>query len=384
MPVFVVVLSTTMTSRIVIALAVLILFVSGVHAEEIRLLNVETIPAGAGVKSVVISSDGSKVYCMNLEGMSVYEFDRKSRTLLRKLSFIPHSGKGFDYEKKIWFNSLQEKPVEAHITHDGRFLWVSLHNAGGVVVWDLKENAPFISDMPYKKATIEVYGDNHIVKDVRLPFIETGITPKVITSSKDGLYLFVSNWHSDTVSVIRIDSPEPRDWVKVKDISARIPRGLLSDSKHLYIAEMGNNVISVVELETLTKTSEITVGLNPRHIAFRDGLLYTSLNIESMLAVVDTAKNTMVKTSTCKSPRTIALTGDGKTLFAVCYNSDMLQAFSADGLRPIGKWPSHSHPVGVDVFQDEDLIEVWVANYSSGTLKVFTFKQSPVRHEKPL
>jgi len=60
----------------------------------IQLEGTETVGATYGVKSVLISPDGSRVYSMNLEGMSVYEFDRKSRKLLRKLSFIPTKGKG--------------------------------------------------------------------------------------------------------------------------------------------------------------------------------------------------------------------------------------------------------------------------------------------------
>ena len=56
----------------------------------------ETIKTALGVKSVLVSPDGSKVFSINLEGMSVYEFDRASRKILRKLEFIPHPGTGFD------------------------------------------------------------------------------------------------------------------------------------------------------------------------------------------------------------------------------------------------------------------------------------------------
>ena len=121
-------------------------------APEMELLNVQTIPTGSGVKAVVISPDGSKVYSINLEGMSLYEFDRGSRRIMRKVQFVPHPGKGYNYDKKVWINSYQEKPVEACITHNGRFLWTSLHNAGGVVVWDLENNDTGVEGKPYKEA----------------------------------------------------------------------------------------------------------------------------------------------------------------------------------------------------------------------------------------
>ena len=80
------------------------MFASTAFAEDnnslLKLEGTETVNATYGVKSVLISPYGSRVYSMNLEGMSVYEFDRKSRKLLRKLAFIPTKGTGFDYDKK--------------------------------------------------------------------------------------------------------------------------------------------------------------------------------------------------------------------------------------------------------------------------------------------
>ena len=44
----------------------------------------EVLAAAPGTKSVIFNSDGSKLYAMNLEGMSVYEFDQKTRKLIRE------------------------------------------------------------------------------------------------------------------------------------------------------------------------------------------------------------------------------------------------------------------------------------------------------------
>ena len=104
--------------------------------------------------------------------------------------------------------------------------------------------------------------------------------------------------------------------------------------------------------------------------------LFTSLNIPSKLIKYDLVTQKIVRTAnTEKLPRTIAISKDGQVIFVVCYKGDYLQAFSADNLALLGKWQSRVHPVCVDVYQEGDIIEAWVGNHSSGTLKVFTFRK---------
>ncbi len=349
--------------------------------------DLETLNTGPGVKSVLMSSDTSKVYSINLEGLSIYEFDRKARKIERKLIFMPHPGKGYNYEKKIKIDSYQEKPVEAHITHDGRFLWVSLHNGFGVVVWDLQGGDTYIEGRPYKDAylyerdysNINSTKDTFTKKAIKVLWIKTGTTPKVITSSNDGKFLFVSNWHSGDVSVIKIDSAYPEDWMKIKDIESKsLPRGMIvsPDSKYLYVAQMGGDYIKKISLDNFETLERFKVGVNPRHLIINQGFLYTSLNISAKLLKIDIASGEIVKSAkTNSTPRTIALSKDAKIIFVVCYNGDSLQAFDADNLTLLGTWTSKSHPVALDVCQDGDTFEVWVGNHSSGTLNLFTIKK---------
>ena len=91
------------------------------------------ITSASGTKSVLFNSKGTKLYAMNLEGMSVYEFDRSSRKILREFKFRPTKGTGWDYEADTAIASFEEKPVEACFSNNDKILWVSLHNAGGIV-----------------------------------------------------------------------------------------------------------------------------------------------------------------------------------------------------------------------------------------------------------
>ena len=121
----------------------------------------------------------------------------------------------------------------------------------------------------------------------------------------------------------------------------------------------------------------VQVGINPRHVILNHGLLYVSLNKSDKLVKYDIINKQVVGTAdTDRRPRTIATTSDGKLVFVVCYYGESLQAFRSEDLTLLGRWESRLHPVAVDVFEDGDTVEVWVGNYSSGTIQVFTMKSS--------
>ncbi|NLW46698.1 MAG: hypothetical protein GXY86_05125 [Firmicutes bacterium] len=333
-----------------------------------------------GVKAIIAGKDDSRFYSINLEGLSVYEFNRETKKILRKLTFVAHPGKGYNYDKKEWFDSYQEKPVEALFTHEGRYLWMSLHNAGGVVVWDLEDDDTFVEGRPFKEAWLEdLSSGSPAKKKIRLLWIKTNTTPKVIAATPDDKYLFVSNWHSNTVSVLDISSSLSKDWVVIKELGpSPIPRGMVAsaDSDLLYLGQMGSDHISIIELESFKKLRSINVGINPRHLIRYGDYIYCSLNLSAKLVKIDTNTEKVIhKVSTGRSPRTISITKDGKYVFVTCYNADQLQAFDADSLKLIGSWESKGHPVASEVFREGDLIEVWVGNHTYGTVKVFTFQE---------
>lgn len=167
----------------------------------IKLLHEENIKSSYGTKSIFISPDNEKVYTVNLEGMSIIEYDRQSRKKLREIEFIPTPGTGYDYQKRISIPSYQEKPVEACFIHNGKYLCISLHNAGGIVIWNLYNGKDSITNSSYKEAYLIDFIKRTKTK-IKLPFINTGKTPKVIAETPDDRYLFVSNWHSNNVSQI--------------------------------------------------------------------------------------------------------------------------------------------------------------------------------------
>jgi hypothetical protein len=352
---------------------------SAIEYEKKELLN-----AAPGTKSVLFNSNGSKLYAMNLEGMSVYEFDQPTRKVVKEFKFKRTKGMGWDYEKDKPIPSYEEKPVEACLSHEDRILWVSLHNAEGIVPIRLDSinlNRAPANKKQSKKITV-VYPGSLQKDSFHVPLIKTGKTPKIISRTADSKYLLVSNWHSYNVSVLETNINE---YPYAKVIStipvSSIPRGIVVDDKsnRSFVAIMGGASIAVINNTVWMKETDIAVASNPRHIVMdTSGHIFVSYNKLGKIACIDAETgNTLFTAATAAKPRTIMLSKNYKFLFATCYSSDTVEVFKINdnGFSKVISLPCKGHPVGVDIFEDNNKLEAWVCSYSNGSISVFSFKK---------
>jgi DNA-binding beta-propeller fold protein YncE len=344
----------------------------------------EHIKAAPGTKSVLFNKTGQKLYAMNLEGMSIYEFDQASRLIQREFKFKQTEGTGWDYETNKPMPSYEEKPVEACLSHDDKLLWVSLHNAASIVPIPTESSISYREDtsnisVKQKKIYIEYTGSTK--KDsIQVPVIATGLTPKIIARTADSKHLLVSNWHSLSVSVLATDTaafPYAKT-VSTLPVSA-IPRGIVVDDqrKKSYVAIMGGATITVINNDTWAKESNIPVASNPRHIVLTDsGRILVSYNRLVRIACIDPiARKTLFTATTPAQPRTIVLSKNHKFLFVTCYSSDKVEVFKINNnsFTRVASLPCKGHPVGVDIFEDDNKLEAWVCSYDNGTINIFSF-----------
>lgn len=346
----------------------------------------EILQSAPGTKSVLFNASGSKLYALNLEGMSVYEFDQATRKVMREFKFKPNRGTGWDYDTDKPIKSFQEKPVEACFSHDGDILWVSLHNAEGIVpifVHDDTRMKELFRQGDTANKKIAVYHPaTKAIDSVAVPLIHTGKTPKVIAVSADNRYLLVSNWHSYTISVLELDSKTYPYGKVIKTIPmGAIPRGVVVDDKRnkSYIAIMGGARINVVDNKTWEADTPVQVASNPRHIVMDDdGRLFISYNKLSKVACINPVTGkTLFTAETGEKPRTIMLSKNKKFLFVTCYKGDAVDVFkiNEDSFTKIYSLPCKGSPVGVDIFEDDDKLEAWVCNYTLGSINVFSFRK---------
>lgn len=346
----------------------------------------EKLQSAPGTKSVLFNASGSKLYALNLEGMSVYEFDQATRKVEREFKFKPNRGTGWDYDTDKPIRSFQEKPVEACFSHDGNILWVSLHNAEGIVPIFVNDAATMKNlyrqgDTATKKMAV-YHVASQKTDSAAVPLIHTGKTPKVIAVSADNKYLLVSNWHSYTVSVLELDDKIYPYGKVIRTIPmGAIPRGVVVDDKRnkSYVAIMGGAKINVVDNKTWEADTPVNVASNPRHIVMDDeGRLFVSYNKLSKVACIDPVSGkTLFTAETGSMPRTIMLSKNKKFLFVTCYKGDAVDVFKIndDSFTKIYSLPCKGSPVGVDIYEDDEKLEAWVCNYTLGSINVFSFRK---------
>ncbi len=344
----------------------------------------ELLKAAPGTKSVIFNSAGSRLYAMNLEGMSVYEFDQASRMIIREFKFKPTRGTGWDYDKSKPIASYQEKPVEACLSHDDKILWVSLHNAGGIVPIRIDSIIQYTKKTPGQQVIpiyVEYPGSSK--KDsFYVPLIKTGKTPKVISRTADNQFLLVSNWHSYNVSVLELNKDVfPYGKVISTIPVSAIPRGIVIDDKNRksYVAIMGGASLAVINNDTWEKENSIDVASNPRHIVMdSSGHLFVSYNSLGSIACIDVATGqSLFSVKTHAQPRTIVLSKNHKFIFVTCYSSDIVDVYKInnDSFTKVASLPCPGRPVGVDIFENDSKLEAWVCSYSNGSIAVYSFKK---------
>lgn len=352
---------------------------------NLEYLKREVLAAAPGTKSVIFNSSGSKLYAMNLEGMSVYEFDQLTRKIVREFKFTPTRGMGWDYNRSRPIASYQEKPVEACFSHGDSILWVSLHNAEGIVpIWvnDFsKNNAVTTAEQKTKPVTV-IYPGMEKKDTFRVPLIETGKTPKVIARTADSKHLLVSNWHSRTVSVLELDDKMMPYGKVISTVPVTaIPRGIAVDdiNKKSYVAIMGGSTLAVLNNETWKGDSILNVWSSPRHVVMdTSGHLFVSYNSLGTIACLEAGTGkTLFTASTHSQPRTIVLSKNHKFIFVTCYTNDIVDVYkiNPDSFEKVASLPCGGHPVGVDVFENDDTLEAWVCSYSNGSISVYSFKK---------
>jgi DNA-binding beta-propeller fold protein YncE len=359
---------------------------------SLHYIKTELVRAAPGTKSVLFNSNGTRLYAMNLEGMSIYEFDQPTRKVIREFKFKRTKGTGWNYEKDQPIPSYQEKPVEACLTHDDKILWVSLHNAEGIVpIWidpitsnlSAGQAGKKITDDTLEKRITVIYPGSTNRDSFAVPLIKTGKTPKIISKTADNKNLLVSNWHSYTVSVLQLNKDQYPFARVISTIPVpAIPRGIVVDDKNRksYVAIMGGASLAMINNDTWKKDTDINVASNPRHIVMdTSGHLFISYNSLGKIACIDAASgNTLFEAATHGKPRTIILSKNQKFLFTTCYSSDTVDVFKINetGFTKIKSLPCKGHPVGVDVFENDKILEAWVCSYSTGSISIFSFRKN--------
>ena len=339
-----------MTASILLILT--LLFPLRVQCLELR--HLKTFQGAGAPKAVEISPDGSYAAVMNLEGMNFWLISTATLEFIKKGQFARTPAEGWDYKAHQPIKSYAQKPVECDFSGNGRFLWISLHNAAAIVVYDTAQG-PIVPNLPYERLQVTdcITGNSSEQAAIMIP---TGKTPKVIKVTPDEKYVLVANWHSSSVSVVDMETYKNVKNIRVGGKIQYIPRGIAvsSDSLKAYVANMRGGTVSVIDLTTLEVIDDIPVTPNPRHIILSKDqrTLYVSDNINGKIIAFDLiAKKKINEIFIGKYARTIALSPDEQYVFGVSHDEGKLVVVDTGSFDIVYK-KDVPYPMGLAVTPD--------------------------------
>jgi YVTN family beta-propeller protein len=215
--------------------------------------------------------------------------------------------------------------------------------------------------------------------------------PEGLAISPDGKWLVVALNGADSADVVKLANNE-QNTVAI----GKYPNGVAFDRKgRAYVSNEYDGTVSVIDPASHSVTTTIgglggalgDLASHPEGMVadpVRDQL-YVAVANRDLVAVIDTATESVVKTISVERPQGIgaapvklAVTPDGKTLFAADSNEDALAAIAltsankrrgAGAYTLIGRLPTAAYPDDVQVTPDGSQL-IWVAGkgYGSGPI----------------
>lgn len=133
--------------------------------------------------------------------------------------------------------------------------------------------------------------------------IPVGKRPNHLTFSRDGQFVYVTNYKGDSVSVI-----DHRLKKVIAEISiGKRPMTPIATNDALYVANIESGTISVIDISSNKVVHEIVADGNPQHMAIAGKWLYVTNPPLQQVHVVDLAQKKVVKAIfTGPSPQQIA------------------------------------------------------------------------------
>ena len=198
--------------------------------------------------------------------------------------------------------------------------------------------------------TIEVISTGNYSQTIEIP---VGQGPSGLVISPDGKKLYISFNNGDVgnssyVGVFNTANNSIMNSIGLDETGAW-GLALSPDGNTLYAGFNAGNIVSVINTNTNTVTTNINVGNMPSSVCLSpDGnTLYAGNYISNTISVINTATNTVTATISAPGPYGIAVTPDGKTLYAPSFYGNTVTAFNTSSLNLIDNITVGNNPGGI-------------------------------------
>jgi YVTN family beta-propeller protein len=325
-----------------------------VPTTELELTEVAVIHGDISPKSVVATGNGLFFAQNMMYRHTVTVYDRSFELVATIADTVDLAAFGIEATGEEY----QGSPVEAAVTSDGSFAYVSNYQMYGPGYGRAGSDGCGTGDWD-ESFVYRISTDALAVDQV----IAVGAVPKFLALSPDDRLLLVTNWCTHDLSVIDTGLGEETARIAL----GRHPRGIAvtSDGSLAYVAVMGSSDVAVVDLASFEVEWLRGVGANPRHVVLdpTDRYLYVTLNGEGRVAKIDLQTGeTVAKIRTGVAPRSMSISDDGRALYVVNYESDTVSKVNAETMEVVQDLAVPHHPIGITF--DRESRQVWVASYS--------------------
>ena len=267
---------------------------------------------------------------------------------------------GFADQRRV----VRGAPVEAAVTPDGRYAYVSNYSMYG----------PGFHHQGFDECTSRDHRDRSFVYRIDLAtlritqLIHVGATPKFVAVSPDGSRLLVANWCSASLTVVRLPDGTP---IRTLHLGEN-PRGIAFDpaSSVAYVAVWSADAIARVNLSTYA-VHWLHAADTPRHLVMSPSgaYLYATLNDPGKVVKIATATGDRRRLGAHRpEPRSMAMAPDGRSLYVVNYSSARVSKVRTSDMQVIQTVRTYHHPIGITY--DDATDSVWVSCYA-GVLIVY-------------
>ncbi len=245
-------------------------------------------------------------------------------------------------------------------------------------LWFVNNGAANVSMIYYSNNTLAL---NKVSGGTGLVIV--GSSPIGVAITPNGLYAYVTNQGSNTVSVVSTSSDSVVSTISVgtdPDGIAITPNG-----QYAYVANYNSNSVSVISTSSNSVVATITSGTNPRGIAITPNgqYAYVANYNSNSVSVISTSSNSVVATIPVGSgPSGVAITPNGQYAYVANYNSNSVSVISTSSNSVVATIPIGTNPTGVAVTPNGQY--AYVANFIGNSVSVIYTSSNSVVATVPI
>ncbi|MFC5263939.1 Hsp70 family protein [Kribbella qitaiheensis] len=210
--------------------------------------------------------------------------------------------------------------------------------------------------------------------------IGVGTQPQSIVTRPGRSIAYVTNVGDDTVSVVDLENEKVIKTIRVGDRPLNLAIG--ASGRRVYVANAGSATVSVINTATNQISGTIPVRAKPHDIAVSSETqrLYLTHNGSNVISVIDTTnwEPTGVQIKLAAEPFDLVLSGRGQRLYATLNKSGLIAVVDTRTTPRVGvPIPVGDEPAGIAISEDGE--RLYVTNNDSGTVSVInTADNEPV------